>query len=56
MDKAFAEGVENCRRCPRLVDYLSTLPPKGGRDREDYWNRPVPGFGDPQARDRKSVV
>lgn len=50
LGEAFAEGVASCRRCPRLVDYLSTLPPKGGRGREDYRNRPVPGFGDPQAR------
>lgn len=50
MDKALAERVASCRRCPRLVDYLSALPPKKGRGREDYWNRPVPGFGDPQAR------
>ncbi|MDY0267952.1 uracil-DNA glycosylase [Trichloromonas sp.] len=50
MDEAFVERVANCRRCPRLVDYLRTLPAKGGRTRQDYWNRPVPGFGDPQAR------
>nr|WP_320048424.1 uracil-DNA glycosylase [uncultured Desulfuromonas sp.] len=42
--------VTSCQRCPRLVDYLKTLPPKGGRSREDYWNRPVPGFGDLDAR------
>lgn len=50
MDKALAERVVSCRRCSRLVDYLSALPPKGGRGREEYWNRPVPGFGDPLAR------
>ncbi len=42
--------LTECRRCPRLTDYLATLPPKGGRTRDDYWNRPVPGFGDINAR------
>lgn len=40
----------DCRRCPRLVSYLNELPPKKGYRREDYWNRPVAGFGDAQAR------
>ncbi len=43
-------GLENCQKCPRLVKYLQALPPSRGRTRQDYWNRPVPGFGDPQAR------
>nr|WP_320115429.1 uracil-DNA glycosylase [uncultured Desulfuromonas sp.] len=42
--------LTECQRCPRLVNYLATLPPKGGRTRGDYWNRPVPGFGDLNAR------
>jgi uracil-DNA glycosylase family 4 len=50
MDDDFTRGLLNCRRCPRLFDYLRTLPPKGDRSRADYWNRPVPGFGDPLAR------
>jgi len=43
-------GLVECRRCARLADYIAGLPPKRGRSREEYWNRPVPGFGDPQAR------
>jgi len=43
-------GLLTCTRCPRLVEYRTTLPPKGGRSRTDYWARPVPGFGDPEAR------
>ena len=43
-------GLLDCQRCPRLATYRSTLPPKGGRSRGDYWGKPVPGFGDPQAR------
>jgi uracil-DNA glycosylase len=43
-------GLADCRRCPRLVRYLEELAPARGRTRADYWNRPVPGFGDPDAR------
>jgi len=46
-----AELVE-CRRCPRLVAWRERV----GREKvarfraERYWARPVPGFGDPDAR------
>lgn len=43
-------GLLTCRACPRLAAYIDQLPPKKGRTREEYWNRPVPGFGDPRAR------
>lgn len=43
-------GLLTCRDCPRLATYIDGLPPKKGRTRRDYWNRPVPGFGDPLAR------
>ncbi len=43
-------GLISCRRCPRLATYLKGLPPRKGWERSDYWGRPVPGFGDPQAR------
>lgn len=43
-------GLFECTRCPRLVRYLEQLPPKSGRSRADYWNRPVSGFGDLAAR------
>jgi uracil-DNA glycosylase len=43
-------GLPGCRRCPRLVHHLAQLSPQKGRGRESYWNAPVPGFGDPQAR------
>lgn len=39
-----------CTNCARLVDYLAQLPPKAGRSRADYWNHPVSGFGDLDAR------
>ena len=44
--------VVSCTRCPRLVAYREQV----GREKRrayrehDYWARPVPGFGDPQAR------
>src|SRR5215210_5195339 len=46
-----AEVVE-CRRCPRLVAWRELVAEeKVARFRhETYWARPVPGFGDPDAR------
>jgi uracil-DNA glycosylase family 4 len=46
-----AEIVE-CRRCPRLVAWREQVArEKVARFRdEEYWGRPLPGFGDPEAR------
>jgi uracil-DNA glycosylase family 4 len=46
-----AEVVE-CGRCPRLVEWRERVArQKVARFRdEEYWGRPVPGFGDPDAR------
>ena len=46
------DAVIQCRRCPRLVEYRERVAQeKVARFRdEDYWGRPVPPFGDPQAR------
>ena len=41
-----------CRACPRLVDWRESVAAErrlSFRDQE-YWGRPVPGFGDPSAR------
>jgi uracil-DNA glycosylase family 4 len=41
-----------CRACPRLVAWREQVAREkraAYRD-EEYWGRPVPGFGDPQAR------
>jgi uracil-DNA glycosylase family 4 len=41
-----------CRRCPRLVEWRERVAREkraAFRDQE-YWGRPVPGFGDPVAR------
>jgi uracil-DNA glycosylase len=51
LEKLAAEVVA-CRKCPRLVAWREQV----ARTRRraylnwDYWGRPVPGFGDPQAR------
>jgi len=44
--------VVRCERCPRLRRWcLEVARTKVKRFRqEEYWGRPVPGFGDPQAR------
>jgi len=41
-----------CRRCPRLVEWRERVArEKVARFRDEpYWGRPVPGFGDPEAR------
>lgn len=47
-----ADQIAACRRCPRLVTWreqVATEKRTAFRD-EEYWGRPVPGFGDPQAR------
>ena len=44
--------VTTCRACPRLVTWrelVATEKRAAFRD-EEYWGRPVPGFGDPGAR------
>lgn len=47
-----AAEVSECRTCPRLVQWreqVATEKRAAFRD-WDYWGRPLPGFGDPQAR------
>lgn len=46
------DEVVACRACPRLVVWREQVAAEkraAYRD-EDYWGRPVPGFGDPAAR------
>ena len=41
-----------CRKCPRLVEWreeVARIKRKAYMDQE-YWGKPVPGFGDPKAR------
>ncbi|WP_352429458.1 uracil-DNA glycosylase [Thermoflexus sp.] len=50
--EALAAAIIACRRCPRLVAYREAVARAKRRAFQDweYWGRPVPGFGDPQAR------
>ena len=50
--RALARRIVACRLCPRLVAHRESsgaLPPLRHRG-ERYWARPLPGFGDPDAR------
>src|SRR5260370_13257254 len=46
------QEIVACVRCPRLITYCQKI----GREKRraylawDYWAKPVPGFGDPNAR------
>jgi uracil-DNA glycosylase family 4 len=44
--------VTECRRCPRLVEWRERVAreKRAAYTGEEYWGRPVPGFGDPAAR------
>jgi len=45
------EEIIACRKCPRLVGWredVARVKRKAYKD-EEYWGRPVPGFGDPEA-------
>jgi uracil-DNA glycosylase family 4 len=44
--------VVGCTRCPRLVAYREQVAREKRRAYRDweYWGKPVPGFGDPDAR------
>lgn len=44
--------VVACTRCPRLVEYRERIAREKRRAYRDcdYWGKPVPGFGDPNAR------
>jgi uracil-DNA glycosylase family 4 len=46
------EEITACRACPRLVEWRErvALEKRAAFRDEEYWGRPVPGFGDPRAR------
>jgi uracil-DNA glycosylase family 4 len=49
---ALNQVLIQCRRCPRLVAWreeVARVKRRAYRDWE-YWGKPIPGFGDPQAR------
>ena len=45
-------AIVACRRCPRLVQWRENvaLTRRAAYADEEYWGRPVPGFGDPHPR------
>lgn len=46
------QAIVSCTRCPRLTEYRQRVSQE--RPRRffgwEYWSRPLPGFGDPEAR------
>ena len=44
--------ISACRACPRLVSWREQVAreKRAAFADEEYWGRPVPGFGDPRAR------
>jgi uracil-DNA glycosylase family 4 len=46
------QAIVRCRKCPRLVRWRERVaenPPRRYQG-ENYWAKPLPGFGDPKAR------
>ena len=52
MTEGVSNLVLNCTKCPRLLEHCQTVARqkrRAYRD-QDYWGKPVPSFGDPNAR------
>jgi uracil-DNA glycosylase family 4 len=49
--EAISREVVDCRRCPRLVEWREEVArvKRAAFATEEYWGRPLPGFGDPHA-------
>jgi uracil-DNA glycosylase family 4 len=50
--RALRDEIVQCRACPRLVAWREqvAIEKRAAYADEEYWGRPVPGFGDPRAR------
>ncbi len=50
--KTLEADVITCRKCPRLVAWREEVAQtkRKAYQGEDYWGKPVPGFGDPDAK------
>jgi len=46
------QEITSCKRCPRLVHFRQEIAQRKRKQYTDwdYWGRPVPGYGDPQAQ------
>jgi len=42
--------IIECRLCPRLVAYREGVKPRASYASQEYWRKPVPGFGDISGR------
>ena len=49
---ALRQEIVGCTRCPRLVEWRErvAVEKRAAFSDQEYWGRPVPGFGDPEAR------
>ena len=49
---SLSKEIVSCKKCPRLVEYRERIAHEKRRAYRDwdYWGKPVPGFGDPNAR------
>ena len=49
---ALEQQIVECRRCPRLVAWREQVAAerRAAYADQEYWGRPLPGFGDPDAR------
>lgn len=49
---ALTTELVDCRRCPRLVEWRERVAreKRASFAEEEYWGKPVPGFGDPGAQ------
>lgn len=49
---AHNETITACRKCPRLINWCEQVAreKKAAYRAQEYWGKPVPGFGDPNAR------
>jgi len=46
------QEITSCERCPRLVQFREEIAQRKRKQYAhwDYWGKPVPGYGDPQAK------
>ncbi len=50
--EALSQEIVVCRKCPRLVEFREKISREKRKQfaNFDYWGRPIPGFGDPDAK------
>jgi uracil-DNA glycosylase len=47
---SLSRRVVCCKLCPRLVEYRESVVPRAAYAGQEYWRKPVPGFGDIEGR------